>query len=187
MSKILRRLVISGTLVFGLACGAKPPSDGRTPEAQAGFARVKAARADLVAARQALDRTHAEIAGGAGDASVLRQAQAAFETAYTRDQKLLAAFLNVALNDSPDSPETREALALYAESAVENARFFLHQARDGHKAVQALEPAERCYRVLGLPVPGDLAATLAEARGFQASPPTPPPTAAPRAARRPRR
>jgi hypothetical protein len=187
MGKILRWLLISGTLVFVLGCGAKPPNDGRTPEAQAGFARVKEARAELVAARQVLDRARAVTRGAVPDAGVLRQAQAAFEAAYTRDQKLLAAFLNVALNDSPDSPETRDALALYAQSAVENARFFLHQARDGHKAVQALEPAERCYLALGLPIPLDVATTLAEARGFQGSPPTPPPTAAPRAARRPRR
>jgi hypothetical protein len=173
MRGMLRHLVVAGTLTF--ACSGPRPGDGRTQEFKAQFARVRSARAELVAARKALDR--AGSGGAAPDAGALRRAQAAFEAAYTRDQKLLAAFLNVALNERPSSPQTREALTLYTEGAVENARYFLDWAGDGRRAVEVLEAAERCYPMLGLPIPADLSTTLAQARRFQATPPTPSPNA----------
>jgi len=185
MRGMVRHLVVAGTLA--LACCGPQPSDRRAREFKVQFARVRSARAELVAAREALNSSRAGGGGAAADAGALRQAQDAFEAAYTRDQKLLAAFLNVALNESSGSPETREALALYTASAVENARYFLDRAGDGRRAVEVLEAAERCYRALGLPVPADLAATLARARRFQATPPAPSPKpASPPAPRSPR-
>jgi len=187
MKGFLRYLAVPGLLALTISCGDTASREGRTTQARSEFARVKAARAELVAARQALDRArHASDTTSSGQ-DALRRAQEAYDAAFMRDQKTLSAFLNVALNDRPDSPETREALALYARSAVEGARYLLREAEDGRPAVQVLEPVERSYRVLGLDVPGDLATTLAEARRFQGKPPTPPPTAHPRPARRSRR
>lgn len=185
MRLILGHLAVAGTLVF--ACCGPQPGDGRTQEFKGQFARVRSARAELVAAREALDRARAGTRGAAPDAGALRKAQAAFEAAYTRDQKLLAAFLNVALNERSDSPQTREALALYTESAVENARYFLGRAGDGRRALEVLEAAERCYRALGLPIPADLATTLTQARRFRATQPAPSPKAASRPTPRSRR
>jgi hypothetical protein len=187
MKGILWRLAVSGALALALSCGGNPVGQRRSFEVQTGLARVKAARAELAAARQALDRIRLEAGTGPGGESALQRAQDSYDTAYAKVQKTLSEFLNAALNDSPDSAETREALALYAQSAVESGRYLLYDAGDARRAVAVLEPAERCYRVLGLAVPGGLAATLAEARRVQNTPPTPMPTAPPRAARRPRR
>ena len=185
MHGMLQNLAVAGALALA-CCG--PQSGGRPgQDLAAQFASVRLARAELLAARATLERAQAGSGGAPPDAGALHRAQAAFEAAYAREQKLLAAFLNVALNEHPDRPETREALAMYTESAVENARYLLGPAGDGRRAVEVLEAAERCYRALGLPAPDALANTLAQARRFQAAPPAPSPAGEPRAKARSRR
>jgi hypothetical protein len=169
-----RHLAVASVLVLALGCGRQTRRTGYGSQAIAGFARVKAARAEGVAAREALDRIRAEAREGRADA--VRRAQSAFNAAYTREQKVLAAFLTVVLNEAPGTPETREALGLYADAAVANARILLDRGGEARRAVEVLEGADRLFRALNLPVPSDLAATLVEARRAQGSPPTATPT-----------
>jgi len=171
-----RHLAVASVLVLAFGCGGQPRGTGHGSQAIAEFARVRAARADFVAAREALDRVQAEAWEGSADAEAVRRAQSAFNAAYTRDQKVLATFLTVALNERPGEPETREALGLYADAAVANARIILDRGGEARRAVEVLEDADRLLRALNLPVPNDLAATLVEARRAQGSPPTATPT-----------
>lgn len=182
-------LAVASALVLVFGCGGQTRGTGHGSQESAEFARVRAAHAQLVAAREALDHVQAEAQAGSTDAEAVWRAQSAFNQAYTRDQKVLAAFLTVALNEKPAKPETREALGLYADAAVANARILLDRGGDARHAVASLEGAERLFRALNLPVPSDLAATLVEARTFQGSPrtATPAPTRAAPSAARPHR
>jgi hypothetical protein len=137
---------------------------------------VQDARAELAAASKALDRARAEARVGRTDAGAVRRAQSEFGTAYAKYQKVLAGFLTVGLNERPASPETLEALGLYADAAVSHARILLDRAGDANRAIVTLEGAERLFRAVGVPVPNDLAATLERARRIQASPPSASPT-----------
>lgn len=171
-----RHLAVASVLVLAFGCGGQTRGTGHRSQAIAEFARVRAARAEFVAGREALDRVQAEAREGSADAEAVRRAQSAFNAAYTRDQKVLAAFLTVALNERPGTPETCEALGLYAGAAVANARIRLDRGGDARRAVEVLEDADRLFRALNLPVPNDLATTLVEARRAQGSPPTATPT-----------
>ncbi len=185
-----RHLAVASVLALAFGCGGQTPGTGHGSHENVDFARVRAAGAELVAAREALVRVQAEAQAGSADAEAVRRAQVAFNQAYITDQKALAAFLTVALNERPLRPEAREALGLYADAAVANARILLDRGGDVGRAVGLLEGAERLFRALNLPVPGDLAATLLEARRVQGSPPTAtptPPREAPSGARRHRR
>lgn len=171
-----RHLAVASVLVLAFGCGGQTRATGRASRAIADFARVRAARAEFVAARGALDRVQAQALEGSADAEAVRRAQSAFNAAYTKAQKALAAFLTVALNERPGAPETREALGLYADAAVANARILLDRGGEARRAVELLQDADRLFRVLNLPVPNDLAAALVEARRAQGSPPTATPT-----------
>ena len=176
MGSTTRHLTVGSALALAFACGGQTRGTGYGSQANAELARVRAARAEFVAARQALDRVQAEAREGSVDAEAIRRAQSAFDAAYTRDQKVLAVFLTVALNQRPRAPETREALGLYADAAVANARILLDRGGQARRAAEVLEDADRLFRALNLPVPNDLAAALAEARRAQASSPTATPT-----------
>ena len=184
-----RHLAVASVLVLAFGCGGQTRGTGHSSQAIAEFARVRAARAEFVAVREALDRVRVEAREGSANAEAVRRAQSAFNAAYTRDQKVLAAFLTVALNERPTSPETLEALGFYADGAVSNARLLLDRGGDASRAIEILEGAERPFRALGVPLPHDLAVTLVEARRAQGSPPTatPTPPREPASLARPRR
>ena len=150
-------------LVLAAACGGRPEAASARFDAGAEFARVTAAHAQYVAARDRMERARAAAPGVAPEAAA-REAEAAYEAAYTRDQLVLATFLNQALNLAPDRPETREALAMYAGAAAANARHLQERGGDGRLALEPLTAAARAYRTLGIPIPADLAAALAQAR-----------------------
>lgn len=165
--------------MLATACGGRPePASGRF-DAAAEFAKVMAVHAQFASARDRLECAQAPgPPGSPGETALSREAAAAYDAAFTRDQLALAAFLNQALNLAPDRPETREALGLYADAAVANARYLLDRGGDARQALEPLTAAERAYGVLGVPVPARLAAAAAEAR----RPPAPaatPTTAAP--------
>ena len=170
MGEMPARIAAAVVLVLALGCGDRPRAVTSSE-----FARVQAARAEFAAARATLDSTRAETQGG--DADAVRRARSEFGAAYERYQKILAGFLTVAVNESPASPETVEALGLYADAAVSNARILLDRGGDANRAVTTLEDAERLFRALDVPAPHDLATTLKRARRVQASPPAPTPTA----------
>jgi len=137
-------------------------------DAAAGYAGVTAARARLAAAHERLDRAQAAASARAsGDPAVppeLRDAQAAYDQAYTLNQRVLAAFLTTALNEAPKRPETRLALDAFAADAVANARLAVDLGADLDRPAEALGRAERAYGALGLPVPAELAAAGRELR-----------------------
>ncbi len=176
-------------LVLAVACGSRSEPASARFDAAAEFAKVAVVHAKFASARERLESAQAPVPSGSpGGAALAREAAAAYDAAFTRDQLALAAFLNQALNLAPDRPETREALGLYAEAAVANARYLLDRGGDVRQALEPLIAAERAYSTLGVPVPAHLAATLAEARRPPA--PTATPTAAapaPRPRRRHRR
>jgi len=169
MGEIPARVVAVALLVLAPGCGERPRA-----QTSSEFARVQVARTQLAAARATLDRARDEAQGEEADA--VRRAQSEFGAAYERYQKVLAGFLTVALNESPASPETLEALGLYADAAVSNARILLDRGGDANRAVTVLEGAERLFRALDVPVPRDLVATLERARQIQAGPPAATPT-----------
>lgn len=172
-------------LVLAAACGGRPEPAPVRFDAAAEFAKVAAVHARFASARDRLERAQSQApgpSGSPGDAALVREAAAAYDAAFARDQLVLAAFLNQALNLAPKRPETREALALYADAAVANARFLLDRGGDARQALEPLTAAERAYNALGVPVPARLTAAAAEAR----RPPTPAatPTPGPRPNRR---
>ncbi len=173
-------------LVLAAACGSRPEPASARFDAAAEFAKVTAVHARFAAARDRLERAQAPgPSGPPGGDALVRDAAAGYDAAFTRDQLVLAAFLNQALNLAPERPETREALGLYADAAIANARFLLDRGGDARQALEPLTAAERAYNALGVPVPARLAAAAAEAR----RPPAPAatPTRAPRPSRRHRR
>jgi hypothetical protein len=184
-------LAAAALLVLAFGCGDQARGTGQRAQPSTEFARVQVARAELAAARETLDRAQAGPRGASADADALRRAQSAYGAAYERYQKVLAAYLTVALNERPANPETLEALGLYADAAVSNARVLLDRGGDASRALEVLEGAERPFRAMGVPVPRDLAATLELARRVQANPPTATPAPRPRdaaaASRRQRR
>jgi len=180
MGPTASRLAAVALLVLAFGCGDQARGTGQRAQPSTEFARVRVARAEFVSAREVLDHTQAEARGGSADADALRRAQSAFDAAYERYQKVLAAFLTVALNERPTNPETLEALGLYADAAVSNARVLLDRGGDASRALEVLEGAERPFRALGLAVPHNLAATLELTRRVLASPPTATPAPRPR-------
>ncbi len=173
-------------LVLAAACGGRPRPASAQFDAAAEFAKVTAAHAQFVSARERLDRAQASAPPGTQEGTaIVREAEAGYDDAYARDQLLLAAFLNQALNLAPDRAETREALALYADAAVANLRHLLARGGEAQRALEPLTAAERAYRTLGIPVPAGLAAALAAAKRPPA--PTATPTAAAPAPRSNRR
>jgi hypothetical protein len=163
----------SVVVLLAVACGPRPePASGRF-DAAAEFAKVTAVHAQCVAARERMEQAQMSGVPAAGGDAALREAEAAYDVAYTRDQLVVATFLNQALNVAPERPETRAALALYTDAAVTNARHLLDRGGDPQQALEALMAAERAFRALDLPVPAGLATTLAAVRR------PPPPTVAP--------
>jgi hypothetical protein len=167
------RLVLASPVVLALACGGPVPRTHEGIGAREGFAKVEAARAQFVAARQALERAEAEVGQRTANDAALWQARSAFDRAYATEQRTLAAFLTVALNEWPDAEETHKGLSLYAASAVDNARMLAERGGEAGRALEVLERAEQLFLASGLLPPHRLTAALAEARRPWASDPTP--------------
>jgi hypothetical protein len=171
------RLALVGPVVLALACGGPVPRTHEGIEAREGFAKVKAAHVQFVAARRVLERAEAGVAQRTANDAALWRARSAFDAAYATEQRTLAAFLTVALNEWPDAEETHEGLSLYAASAVDNARVLAERGGDAARAVEVLERAEQLFLASGLLPPHELTAALAEAR--RAGPPDRMPSAPP--------
>jgi hypothetical protein len=165
MGGIARGSVTTGLLLLAVCCGARRPAAEPSGAARFGFADVIAAHGEFVAAKNTLAGMEAR--GGAADPGALRAARARFDAAYEHDQKGLAVFLTLAVNERPQAPETREGLRLYAQGAAANARWLLGHGSDPARALRVLEGAERPFRALGIALPPELAAALADARGRQ--------------------
>ena len=174
-------------MVIIAACGCRPDAGPAPFDVAAEFAKVTEAHTAFAAARGRLERAGSPAPAGNGVADTgdrAHEALSAYDAAYANEQRVLTAFLNQALNVAPARPETRQALAMYADAAVANAGYLARNGGDDRQARPALAAADRAYRALGIPPPATLTAALATADRPPA--PTPTPTAtAPR--RRPAR
>lgn len=177
----LARLTVAIAVVAGLALGCGPKKD-KTPafDAAGEFAKVKAARTELTAARDQLNTLRNEMAPlqdleqlspqqSARKSELdtqIKQAQTKFDDAFNNDQSLLSAFLNVMLNDETlrGSSETRQALALYAQESLLNARDFMDRAGDYRRAIELLETAEGYFTAVNATPPAELLAAKNEAK-----------------------
>jgi hypothetical protein len=160
-----RTLVIAGAVLIAASCGGNSPAVRSNGTDRFDFAAVTAAHGEFLAARKEL--ADIEARRGDVDAESLRAARARFDATYERDQKVLAVFLTLAVNERPDAPQTREGLRLYAESAVADARVLIDRGGDPARAVAVLERAEKPFRALGLAPPPALVGGLEEARRRQ--------------------
>ncbi len=69
---------------------------------------------------------------------------------YDDVQTKLANFLNFALNNAPNAPETAAALKIYSDEAINNAETAIREAGDYKKAIDTLQTAVGYYESAGL-------------------------------------
>jgi len=84
------------------------------------------------------------------------------ESTFEEVQALLADFLNVGINDYPDSPETAQALAIYSDEAILVALDMVAKSGDYKKAIDHLASAESYFTAIGLTAPEKLTNTIAD-------------------------
>lgn len=170
-------------LVASVGCGGASKEKTATIDIAGEFAKVQQARVALEEARRVLEMTRAELDSLTGKTrlsaeetarkaeleSQLPNAQRAFEAAYDTDQNLLSNFLTIALNDDAlkTAPQTHQALRLYADGAIANARNHIDVSGDYSKAIDILQTAESYYEFVGLEIPGDLREARARAQKFR--------------------
>jgi hypothetical protein len=107
------------------------------------------------------DRTEEQTAELDAVAAQLETLAGSSETAFEEVQGLLADFLNVGINDYPDSPETADALVMYSDEAILVAQDMVTQAGDYKKAMDHLSNAESYFAAAGLSPYHPLEATIA--------------------------
>lgn len=173
--------LIAFLIVALSACGGGDKQGSSTFDATAELAKVKQARDVLNTARDELAATRTELAGLESKSRLSDEEQARkaelelqvkaledrFDEAYNADQAALANFLNVALNDLPQAPETLEALELYASEAIRNAKERIAKAGDYGRAIDQLETAKQYFDAIQAPVPTDLQAAIDEATSMR--------------------
>jgi hypothetical protein len=94
--------------------------------------------------------------------ATLDELTATNEAAFEEAQSVLADFLNVGINDYPDSAETAAALKIYSDEAILVALDMVAKAGDYRKAVDHLSSAEGYFAAIGLEPPVELTNTIAE-------------------------
>ena len=176
------RVILASILAcLVVACSGKQEQPLQGADASADLARITAARADLDRVWNALDALRDELAAlderprltpeetarrSDLDGKV-RAAEGQFEAAYSADQSALADFLNQALNTQPQGSATLQALRLYADSAIRNARDFVEHSGDYRRAIELLETARSYYEAVAAGVPDDLTAAIERARDYR--------------------
>ena len=84
------------------------------------------------------------------------------DAAYDEVQATLADFLNIALNEFPDHPATKQGLDLYSDEAILIADETVLKAGDYKKAINQLDAANSYYDSVGLPPYQPLVDKIAE-------------------------
>ncbi len=114
---------------------------------------------EAVAEGKRSDEQKARLADlGASIASLTSARDASFEQL----QGQMSDFLNVGLNDFPDSAETKACLLIYADEAIVIANDMVTKAGDYKKAVDALTSAKAYYEAVNLPPYQPLVTRIAE-------------------------
>ena len=80
----------------------------------------------------------------------LESSAVAREAAFEEVQGLLADFLNIGINDYPESQETADALLIYADEAILVADDMVVKSGDYKKAIDHLRSAEGYFNAAGL-------------------------------------
>lgn len=152
--------------LIGVACQEKtpPPYD-----LEGELARVKRAHHELAVLRSRLAVTPRPGAPSGSDSpggrvQRLSDMEADYDKAFAGFQTAVTGFLNVALNQAPKSPQTLEALGLYADEAVTIARFHLDKGGDTVKADTILSSLNELYKTLGVSPPADVIALRKQIR-----------------------
>ncbi len=101
----------------------------------------------------------------------LDHARSSRETAEQAYRESLVRFLNTALNESPQSPETRRALELYAREAESTLEESKRLGGDPHGVLEALTATAKACKEAGVEEPPALRSALGKARA--AAVPTP--------------
>ncbi len=174
-------VVVALTLSALVACGGKKQEQAAKVNLGEQLAKVKTLHAQHLEKAQKLRELRHELGQlkakpklDAAEAQrkqeleeQVRQASKELDTVFTEDQNELANFLNTALNDAPQAPETLEGLKIYAEDTILNAKDFMNEAGDYRKAVELLETAQSYFESVSAPVPSELTSLLEEARKFR--------------------
>jgi hypothetical protein len=84
------------------------------------------------------------------------------ETAFEEVQGLLADYLNVGINEFPESQETADALLIYADEAILVADDMVEKSGDYKKAMDHLSTAEGYFEAAGLTPYHPMVAKIAE-------------------------
>jgi hypothetical protein len=177
----LARTVVGVVACLAMACSGKPTPPSPAVGGGADLTRIRAARSELQRAWDTLDGLRDELeALGEGQrltaeetarkdelTGKVERAEAQFEAAYGADQSALAEFLNEALNTQPKADSTFDALRLYSDSALRNARDFVDHSGDYRRAIDLLETAKSYYDAVAAGAPEDLIAGLARAREYR--------------------
>jgi outer membrane murein-binding lipoprotein Lpp/outer membrane protein assembly factor BamE (lipoprotein component of BamABCDE complex) len=80
----------------------------------------------------------------------IEELTASQDATFEEMQAELAEYLNVALNDFPDSPDTARALGIYSEEAIIVAYDIVQKSGDYKKAIDHLASAENLFEQSGL-------------------------------------
>jgi hypothetical protein len=116
------------------------------------------AEIEAVEERQRTDEQNAELEALSAQLETLAGSS---ETAFEEVQGLLADFLNIGINDYPDSQETADALVMYSDEAILVAQDMVAKAGDYKKAIDHLSNAEGYFSAAGLTPYHPLQATIA--------------------------
>ena len=179
MYQLTVAVALCGLLVVGCSPGGK--DRGPAIDMAAGLAQAKAARAEFDTAwerlrdvRDELEVLKKKARPSAEDTarlseleSLVKEAQQAYDEAFTADDSALTGFLNEALNNLPNHPATAEGLRLYADKAMRNAGDFMKVSGDYRRAIEILDAAASYYEAINLPVPEDLVAYRQHARDMR--------------------
>jgi len=175
------RILVGLVALSLLACGGQKKQEAAKVDLAAQLAKVQALHAQHLAKAKELRELRSQLAA-LRDKAKLDQAETQWKAQleeqvkavskeldkiFTDDQNELANFLNVALNEAPQAPQTVEGLKIYAEDAMLNAKDYMDEAGDYRKAVELLETAQSYFQTVGAPVPQELSSLMEEAKKFR--------------------
>jgi hypothetical protein len=167
MARALRSAALIGLVALALTgCGRSRTASRSGFDPQEAFQAVLELRDAADAARLDLARTARPV-----ESWRLEQSRSSRETAEHAYREALVRFLNAALNESPQAPETRQALVLYAREVESTLEESGRLGGDGQGALEALTATSRACREAGVEEPPALRSALAKARA--AAVPTP--------------
>jgi len=163
------------------ACSEKAERRSGAVGTSAGLVRVRTSGAELEKAWDVLDSLRDELealdekqrltpAETRRKVELLEQVEAAesrFDSAYGANLSALTDLLNEALHARPAGDTTQEALRLYADSAIRNARRFVDHSGNYRRAIELLETARSYYEAVAAVVPDDLTAALERASDYR--------------------